>query len=184
MLVEALEVLALAGGGAVVNAAGTDAWNGLRRRVAEIFGCGDAARGQAELERLDHTARILVPGASADIAAERLRQEGVWQERFETLLESLDSAERELAAQQLRELLSFVPTSAGDTAIATGKAVARDGSRAGNLLKAARGYGLTAKGMQMDLAALAEVNAPAILFWEFNHYVVYEGTTRRLGRRG
>ncbi|WP_328960365.1 NHLP family bacteriocin export ABC transporter peptidase/permease/ATPase subunit [Streptomyces virginiae] len=62
--------------------------------------------------------------------------------------------------------------------------VSRDGSRAGNLLKAARGYGLSAKGMQMDLAALAEVSAPAILFWEFNHYVVYEGTARRLGRRG
>ncbi|TDU74958.1 MULTISPECIES: NHLP family bacteriocin export ABC transporter peptidase/permease/ATPase subunit [unclassified Streptomyces] len=62
--------------------------------------------------------------------------------------------------------------------------VSRDGSRAGNLLKAARGYGLTAKGMQMDLAALAGVNPPAILFWEFNHYVVYEGMARRLGRRG
>jgi NHLM bacteriocin system ABC transporter peptidase/ATP-binding protein len=63
--------------------------------------------------------------------------------------------------------------------------VSRDGSRAGNLLRAARGYGLTAKGMQMEPAALAaEVTAPAILFWEFNHYVVYEGTGRRLGRRG
>ncbi|MCX5308779.1 NHLP family bacteriocin export ABC transporter peptidase/permease/ATPase subunit [Streptomyces sp. NBC_00160] len=62
--------------------------------------------------------------------------------------------------------------------------VSRDGSRASSLLKAARGYGLTAKGMQMDLAALAEVRAPAVLFWEFNHYVVYEGTARRLGRRG
>ncbi|MER6112532.1 NHLP family bacteriocin export ABC transporter peptidase/permease/ATPase subunit [Streptomyces hirsutus] len=62
--------------------------------------------------------------------------------------------------------------------------VSRDGSRAGNLLKAARGYGLTAKGMQMDLAALAEVTAPAILFWEFNHYVVYDGMGRRFGRRG
>ncbi|MEU3948528.1 NHLP family bacteriocin export ABC transporter peptidase/permease/ATPase subunit [Streptomyces sp. NPDC029526] len=62
--------------------------------------------------------------------------------------------------------------------------VSRDGSRAGNLLKAARGYGLTAKGMQMDLAALAEVAAPAILFWEFNHYVVYDGMGRRFGRRG
>ncbi|MFD0077343.1 NHLP family bacteriocin export ABC transporter peptidase/permease/ATPase subunit [Streptomyces sp. NPDC127166] len=62
--------------------------------------------------------------------------------------------------------------------------VSRDGSRAGNLLKAARGYGLQAKGMQMDLAALAEVTAPAVLFWEFNHYVVYEGTGRRLGRPG
>lgn len=63
--------------------------------------------------------------------------------------------------------------------------VSRDGSRASNLLKAARGYGLTAKGMQMEPAALAaEVAAPAILFWEFNHYVVYDGPGRRFGRRG
>ncbi|MFJ9767714.1 NHLP family bacteriocin export ABC transporter peptidase/permease/ATPase subunit [Streptomyces erythrochromogenes] len=62
--------------------------------------------------------------------------------------------------------------------------VSRDGSRASNLLKAARGYGLKARGMQMDLAALADVRGPAVLFWEFNHYVVYEGTTRRFGRRG
>ncbi|MGW0121795.1 NHLP family bacteriocin export ABC transporter peptidase/permease/ATPase subunit [Streptomyces sp. NPDC003327] len=62
--------------------------------------------------------------------------------------------------------------------------VSRDGSRAGNLLKAARGYGLRAKGMQMDLAALAGVPGPAVLFWEFNHYVVYEGMGRRFGRPG
>ncbi|MEU9702912.1 NHLP family bacteriocin export ABC transporter peptidase/permease/ATPase subunit [Streptomyces sp. NPDC047981] len=62
--------------------------------------------------------------------------------------------------------------------------VSRDGSRASNILKAARGYGLQAKGMQMDLAALAEVEAPAVLFWEFNHYVVYDGMGRRFGRRG
>ncbi|GAA2944539.1 NHLP family bacteriocin export ABC transporter peptidase/permease/ATPase subunit [Streptomyces enissocaesilis] len=63
--------------------------------------------------------------------------------------------------------------------------VSRDGSRASNLLKAARGYGLQAKGMQMESAALAEVvQAPAVLFWEFNHYVVYEGTGRRFGRWG
>ncbi|WP_225846797.1 NHLP family bacteriocin export ABC transporter peptidase/permease/ATPase subunit [Streptomyces sp. HPF1205] len=63
--------------------------------------------------------------------------------------------------------------------------VSRDGSRASNLLRAARTYGLKAKGMQMEPAALAaEVAAPAILFWEFNHYVVYEGTRRRFGRRG
>ncbi|MFI1963242.1 NHLP family bacteriocin export ABC transporter peptidase/permease/ATPase subunit [Streptomyces pathocidini] len=62
--------------------------------------------------------------------------------------------------------------------------VSRDGSRASNLLKAARGYGLTAKGMQMEPAALAGVRAPAILFWEFNHYVVHDGMGRRYGRRG
>ncbi|MEU6894702.1 NHLP family bacteriocin export ABC transporter peptidase/permease/ATPase subunit [Streptomyces sp. NPDC046557] len=62
--------------------------------------------------------------------------------------------------------------------------VSRDGSRAANLLRAARGYGLQAKGMQMDLAALSRVRPAAILFWEFNHYVVYDGMTRRFGRRG
>jgi NHLM bacteriocin system ABC transporter peptidase/ATP-binding protein len=62
--------------------------------------------------------------------------------------------------------------------------VSRDGSRASNVLKAARRYRLDAKGMQMEPAALAQVRAPAILFWEFNHFVVYEGTVRRFGRRG
>ncbi|PRH76529.1 NHLP family bacteriocin export ABC transporter peptidase/permease/ATPase subunit [Streptomyces solincola] len=62
--------------------------------------------------------------------------------------------------------------------------VSRDGSRAGNLLKAARGHGLRARGMQMEPSALAGTPAPAILFWEFNHYVVYDGPGRRLGRRG
>ncbi|MEU6083843.1 NHLP family bacteriocin export ABC transporter peptidase/permease/ATPase subunit [Streptomyces sp. NPDC047108] len=62
--------------------------------------------------------------------------------------------------------------------------VSRDGSRASNVLKAARSYGLRAKGMQMEPAALAEVRPPAVLFWEFNHYVVHDGMGRRLGRRG
>jgi NHLM bacteriocin system ABC transporter peptidase/ATP-binding protein len=62
--------------------------------------------------------------------------------------------------------------------------VSRDGSRASNILKAARSYGLQARGMQMETAALAEVAPPAILFWEFNHYVVYDGVGHRLGRRG
>ena len=61
--------------------------------------------------------------------------------------------------------------------------VSRDGSRASNVLKAARSYGLNAKGMQMEPAALAEVQGPAILFWEFNHYVVYDGMGSRFGRQ-
>ncbi|MER6059265.1 hypothetical protein [Streptomyces albidoflavus] len=130
MLVEALAALAAAGGGAVAQAAGTDAWNGLRRRVGEIFGRGDAARGSAELERLDHTARILASGTADGVAAQRLREEGVWAGRFETLLESLDDAGREQAVRDLRDLLAFVAASAGDTAITTGAAVARDGGSA------------------------------------------------------
>ncbi len=60
--------------------------------------------------------------------------------------------------------------------------VSRDGSRASNVLKAARAYGLQAKGMQMEPNALAGMRAPAILFWEFNHFVVYEGMRSVLGR--
>ncbi|MEU5201163.1 hypothetical protein AB0G86_45205 [Streptomyces scabiei] len=135
MLAEALAALAAAGGGAVVQAAGTDAWTGLRRRVGEIFGRG-TARAAAELDHLEQTARVvLAPDAPADVAAQRLRQEGVWAARFETLLEELDEAGRERAAAELRELLSFVAASVGDTAVATGRAVARDGGSATSGIK-------------------------------------------------
>lgn len=128
MLVEALTALALAGGSAVVQAAGTDAWNGLRRRIGDLFARGDAARAAAELERLDHTAQVL--SSTSDIGTERLRQEGLWQGRFEMLLESLDAPGQERAAQQLQELLSFVAASTGDVAIGTGRATAREGGSA------------------------------------------------------
>ncbi|MEV6005955.1 NHLP family bacteriocin export ABC transporter peptidase/permease/ATPase subunit [Streptomyces sp. NPDC051976] len=62
--------------------------------------------------------------------------------------------------------------------------VSRDGSRASNVLKAARRYRLEAKGMQMEPAALAQVRTPAVLYWEFNHFVVLDGIGRRFGRRG
>jgi NHLM bacteriocin system ABC transporter peptidase/ATP-binding protein len=60
--------------------------------------------------------------------------------------------------------------------------VSRDGSKAGHLLKAARGLGLVAAGKQMDVEVLTTLPPPAILFWEFNHYVVWEGQGRRFGK--
>jgi NHLM bacteriocin system ABC transporter peptidase/ATP-binding protein len=60
--------------------------------------------------------------------------------------------------------------------------VSRDGSKAGDLVRAARDLGLTAAGKQMTFGALSALRPPAILFWEFNHYVVYEGRRRRWGR--
>ncbi|MFA7767922.1 hypothetical protein ACGFNX_41840 [Streptomyces sp. NPDC048723] len=128
MLVESLTALALAGGTAVVQAAGTDAWNGLRSRVGDLFARGDAAQADAELERLDHTAEVL--NSANDLSSELLRQEGVWQGRFEALLESFDAAGQERAAEQLREMLSFLAASTGDVAIGTGKAAARQGGSA------------------------------------------------------
>ncbi|MBP0448678.1 NHLP family bacteriocin export ABC transporter peptidase/permease/ATPase subunit [Kitasatospora sp. RG8] len=60
--------------------------------------------------------------------------------------------------------------------------VSRDGSKASNVLKAARRYGLTATGRRMDTEALSKLAPPAILFWEFNHFVVLNGFGRRLGK--
>lgn len=57
--------------------------------------------------------------------------------------------------------------------------VSRDGSKASNILKAARYYGLTAKALRgRELADIETLRLPAIAFWNFNHYVVIEGTGR------
>lgn len=53
--------------------------------------------------------------------------------------------------------------------------VSRNGSKAKNILKAARNYGMLAHGAQIEnLSDISKDDFPFIAFWEFSHFVVIE----------
>ena len=53
--------------------------------------------------------------------------------------------------------------------------VGRDGSSAADLLHGARAYGLDARGWRRTREGMRQAPLPAILHWEFTHFVVLEG---------
>jgi hypothetical protein len=139
----AVMALAAAGGAAVAQAAGTDAWTGFRNSVAAWFGRGDAEREQAVLRRLDASAAELEAAVERGDGQPRLIHENMWRGRFQELLESLGAAERGEAARALRALLderaqtSAGGASAGPGSLAAGRDVhitAEEGSIATGVL--------------------------------------------------
>lgn len=57
--------------------------------------------------------------------------------------------------------------------------VSRDGSKAGNVLRAAQRLGLEAHGYRKRLDSLLKTEVPCIIHWNFNHFVVFEGVKGR-----
>jgi ABC-type bacteriocin/lantibiotic exporter with double-glycine peptidase domain len=68
-----------------------------------------------------------------------------------------------------------VPREAVREVVGTG----RDGADGQSLVEAARWFGLHARGVQADLDELDLLPSGSLLFWELNHFVVFERTTRR-----
>ena len=57
--------------------------------------------------------------------------------------------------------------------------VGRDGSSAADIVAAGDQYGLRITGWRREVAEMRDEGLPAILFWEFNHFLVLEGFGRQ-----
>ena len=53
--------------------------------------------------------------------------------------------------------------------------VSRDGCNAGNIMRCAKKHGLDCRGYQKKTQGLRSVALPCIIFWDSNHFVVFEG---------
>ncbi|MGW0117890.1 hypothetical protein [Streptomyces sp. NPDC003327] len=117
-----LTALTTVAGAALVQAAGTDAWAGMRAWAARWSRRVGEQRQRAELEHLDAAqaglAAATQAGADEADAADPAHRAGYWSGRFAALLQELPPEERAEAVTELEALLrSTVPATGPDTGV-------------------------------------------------------------------
>ena len=84
----------------------------------------------------------------------------------------------ECAAACLGSVLAFFGRWVSLTELRGRCEVSRDGSTAAGILRAARHYGLECRGRSVSSRQVRTLPLPAILFWEFRHFLILEGFDR------
>lgn len=84
----------------------------------------------------------------------------------------------ECGAACLAMILSYYGKHVALEEVREAVAVSRDGSKAGNIMRAATRYGMEVHGYRKEIDKLLQMKPPFIIHWNFNHFVVYEGVKK------
>ena len=143
-------------------------------RYRALQGSGQGNEGLAPFER-QRESRLDTLRRLGPELVELLQR--AWQQRQSRTPELRQLETTECAAVCLAIVLRHHGRIEPISALRRACGVSRNGSSAAQLVRAALGYQLDAKGMKRGLNSLEEVPCPAVLFWEFNHFVVLEAIT-------